>query len=44
MAKSPCANHITIRPTARRVGLFDVTGVSLVGAAPLTGRITRRAS
>jgi hypothetical protein len=44
MAMSPRADHIIIRPIVHRVGLFDVMDVSLVGAAPLAGHITRRAS
>jgi hypothetical protein len=44
MAMSPCTDHIIIRPNVHRVVLPDVISVLLVRAAPLTGRITRKAS
>jgi hypothetical protein len=39
MAMSLSADHIIIHPIVHRAPLFDVMGLSLVGAAPLTGRI-----
>jgi len=44
MAKSQCADRITFHLTVHPVDLLDAMDVLLVGAAPLTGRITRRAS
>jgi len=44
MAKSQYADRITFYLTGHPVGPLDVMDVVLVGAAPVTGRITRRAS
>jgi hypothetical protein len=44
MAKSQYADRITFHLTVHPVGLFDAMDGLLIGGAPLTGRITRRAS
>lgn len=44
MAKSQCTDRITFHLTVHPVGMLDAMDVLLVGAAPVTGRITHRAS
>ncbi len=44
MAKSQYADRITFHLTVHPVDLLDAMDVLLVGAAPVTGRITHRAS
>ncbi len=44
MAKSQYADRITFHLTVHPVGPLDVMSGLLAGAAPVTGRITRRAS
>jgi len=44
MAKSQYADRITFHFSVHPVGALDVMTGLLAGAAPVTGRITRRAS
>ncbi len=43
MAKSQCADRITVHLTVHPVDLLDAMDMLFVDAAPVTGGITRRA-